>query len=119
MSYMFELGDETIWSPTNRVGQLYIGMLRATADVLEQPTGLDAVSEDLYDIDLSAFSSLVRRMLSVRTESVHPYMWRLLDGVLPICVAMVERAGGTVIATTEEEAAYLAEVHAMDLPMAA
>jgi len=37
MSYIFDVGDDSVWSPSNRVGQLYVGMLNAAAEALQVP----------------------------------------------------------------------------------
>ncbi|WHM36532.1 DUF6086 family protein [Streptomyces sp. BPTC-684] len=119
MSYIFDVRETTVWSPANQVGKLYVGMLNAAADVLRLPSGLGDDLGDMYEIDPARFGSLVHEMLSTRAASDHQYLWMLLDGILPISIAMLERGGVPVVARGEMEEKYLAMVHAMKLPMAA
>lgn len=118
MSYTFEVGDETAWSPAERVGKLYVGMAKAAADVLKLPTGLDTDSGDLYEIDVPVFGAFVSGMLALRAASGHMYLHMLLDGILPVSVAMLYRAGGSLTPATPDERALVERIRAMDLPMA-
>lgn len=117
MSYVFLVGEDMVWSPTRRVGELYVGMLAVAADVLKQPTGLGPDLGEMYEIDMIAFEAFLKELLAFRAESYHQYLWMLVDGVLPISIAMFERGGGVITGETDRQNEYLAEVHRMDLPM--
>ncbi|MFF2926914.1 DUF6086 family protein [Streptomyces celluloflavus] len=117
MSYIFDVEDDTVWSPSNRVGELYVGMLNAAAGTLRLPTGLSPDTGDMYEIDIAKFGPLVKEMLATRAHSSHQYLWMLMDGVLPISITILERAGSEIVADTQEEQRYLARVHGMKLPM--
>jgi hypothetical protein len=119
MSYIFEVADEWVWSPANRVGQLYVGMAEAAAAVLRLPTGLTTDSGDIYEVDVLAFGAFAGAMLALRASSSHMYLHMLLDGVLPLSVAMLYRAGGSLTPATADESELLDRIRAMDLPMAA
>ncbi|MEV6393296.1 DUF6086 family protein [Streptomyces sp. NPDC051907] len=117
MSHVFECDDETVWDPSNQVGELYLRMLRAAAEVFDTPTGLTSLSGDHHVIDRAEYGRMVHALLAVRGESGHVYLRRMLDGVLPICIAVYECIGGVVTPSTEDEQKYMTEVRTMDLPM--
>ncbi|MDF3293276.1 DUF6086 family protein [Streptomyces silvisoli] len=117
MSYTFEIDDEIVWGPANQVGNLYVGMINAVASTLKLPTGLEPNGDDLYSVDPVVFGTLVKQMLAMYTSSSHPYMHMLLDGVLPISLAMLERCGGKITIETAEQAEYFSRYREMDLPM--
>ncbi|CCB74094.1 MULTISPECIES: DUF6086 family protein [Streptomycetaceae] len=108
MSYYFEVGDETVWNPASRVGELYVGMLEAAAAVLKVPSGLTPGADESY-IDMPVFEVLVQKMLAYRIEVGHPAMSIMLDGILPLSIMLVEKGGGTLAVTTEQERRYLTE----------
>ena len=116
MSYIFEVNDDWVWSPANRPGQLYVGMAEAAA-VLKLPTGLQTDSGDTYEIDVPTFGAFVGGMLALRASSGHMYLNMMLDGILPVSVAMLYRAGGAQLPATSAERDLLAEIRAIDLPM--
>jgi hypothetical protein len=118
MSYIFEVADEWVWSPANQVGQLYVGMAGAAAAVLRVPTGLSTDSGDTYEVDVPVFGTFVGGMLSLRASSGHMYLRMMLDGVLPLSVAILYRAGQVLTPATHAERELLAQIRAMDLPMA-
>jgi hypothetical protein len=118
MTYSFDVDDDTVWSPYNQLGELYVGMLGAVANVLKLPTGLETDGGEFYDIDLPAFGILVGGMLVLRAGSDHLYLKMLLDGILPLSVAMLYSGGGALTPATSRERDLLAEIRAMYLPMA-
>lgn len=117
MSYIFQIEGETVWNPGLRVGQLYVAVLEAVAGVLEKPSGLGPDLGELYEIEVPELAALVRKMLAWRTVSSHGQLWSLLDGVLPISIAVLERGGVSVTGQNERQREYLAEVHRMHIPM--
>ncbi|WP_075022676.1 DUF6086 family protein [Actinomadura madurae] len=98
MSYIFDIDDETVWSPALRVGRLYVNLAEAIARTLEIPTGLEAVAEDMYDINTAVFSDFTRTLMSAR----HVVAQELLRGVLMTSLVMLQR-GGVEISTDSED----------------
>ncbi|MER5889757.1 DUF6086 family protein [Streptomyces sp. NPDC001941] len=117
MGHLFECGGKEIWDPSNRPAELYLALLKSTTDVFDLPTGLTSRASDWHIIDLPEYGQMVQGLLATRGNTGHLYLCRMLDGLLPLCIALYEAAGGTVIPATQREREYLAEVHAMDLPM--
>ncbi|WP_433577958.1 DUF6086 family protein [Nocardia brasiliensis] len=103
MSYVFEIGDETVWSPSLRVGDLYVRMLREVASVLGMPAGLSAVASDMWNIDIEVFGELVNLMHETYFTSSHHVLKALIGGVLAPSLVILERGGLGIPPRTEEE----------------
>ncbi|WP_107654152.1 DUF6086 family protein [Nocardia suismassiliense] len=103
MSYIFDIGDETVWSPSLRVGDLYVRMLHDVASVLGVPAGLNAVSSDMWDIDIEAFEKLVKLMYETYFSSGHQVFKILLEGVLAPSIVLLERGGKKIRPDTDQE----------------
>lgn len=117
MTYTYIINDDTVWGPANTVGRLYAGMLEAAAQVLGSQTGLGEDIGGMFEVDAGKFSACTQELLSLRAVSSHQYLWMLLDSVLPISIAMLNRAGIPASGQTQPEREYLATVNAMNLPM--
>jgi hypothetical protein len=117
MGHVFKCDDEIVWDPTNRVGEAYVGMLRALADVFKTPTGITSRAPDWHMIDRDEFGRMVHTLLAARGETSHLYLCRMMDGVLPICIAIYECVGGIIDPKTDGEREYVTEVRDMCLPM--
>ncbi|MBZ4322125.1 DUF6086 family protein [Streptomyces huiliensis] len=115
MSYLFDVGDTTVWMPDLKLGALYSGMAEAAGVALGRSTGLIAIPGEWYKIDVPAFELFVKRMLAYRIARQDDLVHRLLDGVLPISVALLERCGVSLAGRSEEERRYLAEVAGMNV----
>jgi hypothetical protein len=132
MSYAFDLDEETVWSPGNIVGALYVGMVTVVAEALEAPTGLtDAgsgpgwtgplpnaeastrlsdLTGDWFRIDREHFPALVRRMLSTYTDVSNPDLRLLLGSVLAVSIGILDRAGLTLAPSSEAEEAAISQL---------
>ncbi|MEV7009416.1 DUF6086 family protein [Streptosporangium sp. NPDC051022] len=107
MSYIFDAGEETVWSPALRVGKVYLSLRRSTSDLLGLPTGVVEVSGDICEIDVEVFESLTRRMFEEYFVSSHVVYRDLMGGVLSASAVMLERSGGALTASSAEEREFL------------
>lgn len=119
MSYTFDIGDDTIWGPANSVARIFIGTVKALSDEYRIPSGVGDDLMGMVEIDPITFSGFVQRVLAERAMSLHLYKDMMLDGVLPILIAMADRGRLGIVGGTPEERAYLEEVRARRLPMLA
>ncbi|MFB6552163.1 DUF6086 family protein [Streptomyces sp. NPDC056405] len=117
MGYSFEIDGKDIWSPSRQVGHLFVGMVETMAAVVSRPDGLGPNMGEMYEIDLPEFQALVQEVLKFRASNSHRYLVMMVDGVLPIMIAMIERAGHPVHARSDKETAYLSWVREQQLPM--
>ncbi|MBB1160167.1 MULTISPECIES: DUF6086 family protein [Amycolatopsis] len=95
MSYIFDVGDETVWSPALRVGRLFVSMAETLAvnfDIDLRTAGFTATASDFCSVDPPRLALFVRAMLdsSVLTHSEYRELAR---GFLGICLAMLEWSG--------------------------
>ncbi|MGI5207881.1 DUF6086 family protein [Spirillospora sp. CA-108201] len=103
MGYIFDIDDETVWSPSLRVGQLYVNLAEAAAHTLELPTGLEAVAEDMCDINASVFSDFTRALVKEFFSSHHAVAQEMLRGVLFASLIMLQRGGIEITPHGEEQ----------------
>lgn len=107
MSYVFEVGDETVWSPSLQVGDLYVRFLRETAETLGIPTGLTAIASDMYEIDIDVYEHLVKKLAETYFASRHPVLRGLIEAVLAPSVVILDRADRPLMAATAGEREFI------------
>jgi hypothetical protein len=110
MSYIFDVGDETVWSPALRVGQTFAKTAECVASVIGYQTGLVAVANDMIEIDLPTFESFALRTFDEYCRSQNFVYRELIRGVLAPSLVMLQRAGLTVPAATEEQHTFIREL---------
>ncbi|MFE9582093.1 DUF6086 family protein [Nocardia sp. NPDC006044] len=116
MSYVFEIDNLTVWSPSLRVGDLYVRMVQDVGEVLAVPTGLSAMASDLWVIDINGFEALVKLMYETYFGSGHHVLKGLIGGVLAPSIVILERGGKYISPSTDSEREFLDG--ALRLPMA-
>ena len=109
MSYIFDVGEDTVWSPSLRIGRLYVALTNCVAGEGGGGTGLDAIADDMYQIDLPAFEAVVKAAYDDFFSTDHPIHRELLRGWLAVSVVLLERAGTPIEARTEEQKSFLLE----------
>ncbi|MEV6560993.1 DUF6086 family protein [Nocardia sp. NPDC051756] len=115
MGYVFVIDDETIWSPSLRVGDLYVRMLQDVGSVLAVPTGLSAAASDLWNIDIDAFETLVKLMYETYFGTGHQVFKVLIEGVLAPSVVILERGGKKISPATDQEREFLDGAFALSM----
>ncbi|WP_459548328.1 DUF6086 family protein [Nocardia sp. X0981] len=116
MSYIFDIKDVTVWSPSLRVGKLYVSMARDVADVLEVSTGMNAMASDYWEIELDEFDSFVHMMREKCFSGDHPVLEVLIGAVLAPSVIMLERGGKPIVPRSEEERSFFDRAHRLSMP---
>ncbi|MFJ7961644.1 DUF6086 family protein [Streptomyces sp. NPDC096319] len=119
MSYTFDIGDDTLWGPANSVARIFLGMVRTLSEEYQVPSGVGDDLMGMVEIDPVEFAAFVQRVLTERANSLHMYKDMMLDGVLPILIAMADRGRLGIVGGTPEERAYLEGVRVRKLPMLA
>jgi hypothetical protein len=117
MSYIFDHEDETLWSPTLRVGELYVGFLKCIADLLGRPTGLIANAADMYYLDIEQFEALTRNMIEEYSRSSYQLYRQQLGSVLVVSIVMLERAGYSLAGLIGDDPSLLQAVRLVSLDM--
>ncbi|MBF6214694.1 hypothetical protein IU433_25710 [Nocardia puris] len=116
MSYVFDVGGETVWSPALRVGDLYVRAALNIADVLGVPSGLTAEAEDLWQIDIDAFEGLITAVREVYFTRHHEIQRALLAGVLGPAIVMLDRAGRPIEPRSTAERDFAAWARTLSMP---
>jgi hypothetical protein len=93
VSFIFDINQETVWSPALRAGQVYVGYAQALADVLKSQTGFSFNGEDFVNIDPDSFRDLVERMRETLESTNHRVLTDLICPVYAPSRVMLERAG--------------------------
>lgn len=106
MGYIFDIDDETVWSPSLWVGQLYVNLAEAIARTLELPTGLETVAEDMYDINPPVFSEFTSALVNNYFSTRHVVAQELLRGVLLTSLVMLQRGGVEIAPDGEEQTSF-------------
>src|SRR5690348_16522687 len=92
MSYIFEIGDETVWSPSLRTGRLYAELTHCIADLEGLPSGLIANAEDMYALEPETFRSLVGAVYASFVSTDHHVYRGQLHGWLLTSLVLLQRS---------------------------
>jgi hypothetical protein len=102
VSYVFDVGDETVWNPSLRTGRLFVGLTRYLAELTSRPTGLNAVANDMYEIEVKPFRILVNAVYEDFRSTDHLVYRGQLRGWLLTSLVLLDRAGGPLPALGDE-----------------
>ncbi|MFG2042874.1 DUF6086 family protein [Dactylosporangium sp. NPDC048998] len=116
MSFVFDIGDETVWSPGNLVAELYLGTVDTLTRLLDQPSGLTDLAGTWFTIEPDTYRNFVAELLRVYTDSGHWEFRCLLRGPLIVSIGILHRAGIPLAGQTDDEVAALAELRT-ELPL--
>jgi len=92
VSFVFDVHDETVWSPSSRVGRLYVDTAETLSRFGAVPSGLVAIASDMYELDPITFPSFVRTLLDEQSIA-HPIYTVLIEGFVLTSGVMMERGG--------------------------
>ncbi|MEV6423965.1 DUF6086 family protein [Streptomyces sp. NPDC051662] len=103
MSYTFDIGDDTIWGPANSVAHIFLGTVKTLSEEYRLPSGVGDDLMGMVEIDPVEFTAFVQRVLAERAQSLHLYKSMMLDGILPLLIAMADRGKLGLCARSPEE----------------
>jgi hypothetical protein len=112
VSYIFDVGDKTIWSPSLRTGRLYVGLSNCLAEIEGRPTGLSAIAEDMYEIETESFHALVDRVFKDFFSTDHHVYRSQLRGWLLTSLVLLKRTGVVITPASEDERELLQDLDA-------
>ncbi|GAB3885879.1 hypothetical protein GCM10029964_049260 [Kibdelosporangium lantanae] len=122
MSQYFEVGEETLWNPSNGPGILFARTARAMESIAGVPCGIGVGrwgpgDPDCHSIDLPVFTAFTDALVRRYRTSNHVILRSLLEGFLATAIVMVRRGGGTVAAPVEpDRLARLVMEHSAAMP---
>ncbi|HEY8372660.1 MAG TPA: DUF6086 family protein [Pseudonocardiaceae bacterium] len=119
MSYIFDVEDQTVWSPALRVGQLFTITAEGLAGILGCRTGLVPVANDMSEVDLQLFEPFAHRVFDEYCATHNVVYRELLRGVLAPALVMLQRAGCFIPVTTPQHQEFIdtLDQYARSMPM--
>jgi hypothetical protein len=91
LSYVFEIGSDTVWSPALRVGEIYVGFVRVLEEVTGTSGGIEAISSDMVRIDGLRFRAFVDELLDA--SAANQVLRSEIETIVCLSLVMLERAG--------------------------
>jgi hypothetical protein len=115
VSQYFEVGEQTLWNPSNGPGVLFVSVAKALEPVAELPSGIGVGrwgpgDPDCHGIDLDAFTRFTDALVRRYRSSSHLILRSLMEGFIATAIVLVERGGGTVPALSEQPGADTQDV---------
>ncbi|WP_051767472.1 DUF6086 family protein [Streptomyces sp. NRRL S-37] len=97
MSMYFDLGDETLWNPSNGAGRLFMRQVEVFEAELGLPSGIGQGrywrDPDVLEVDPVAYAEFVRGLVVWHRETRHSVILTLSEGFAATAVALARRAG--------------------------
>ncbi|WP_396912918.1 DUF6086 family protein [Mycolicibacterium sp.] len=115
MSFIFDVADDTVWSPALRVGDLYVRFITQIADMLSLNSGLTAMASDYYYIDPDVFEVLVKKIFEENFHSTHQIGRAMLESVLAPSIVILDRIDRPLSGSTHEQQAFLAKARTLSM----
>ncbi|MCP2317378.1 hypothetical protein APR12_002724 [Nocardia amikacinitolerans] len=116
MSYAFEVGDRTVWSPSLRVGDLFVRMYTDTCSVLGTSTGLTAIASDMYEIDIEVFERATSVVFNEYSSSQNATFKAMLGATLGPAVNILNYCQRPLIPKSSEESAFISWANSLSMP---
>ncbi|MGW7363705.1 DUF6086 family protein [Streptomyces sp. NPDC054841] len=92
MSQYFDMGDETLWNPSNGASRLFLRHVAVFEEELGLPSGIGPMVADECQVDPAAFEIFVNALLAEHRRTRHRVMLALSDGFVATMVVLAERA---------------------------
>jgi len=91
MSWDFDIGNQTIWSPSKNIGQYFLSNVKELELIVDEPSGLIEVMSDTVDIDVAKLCHFVAA-LSSPSKMKNETLRLLSEGCLIVLFAMAIHA---------------------------
>ncbi|MFC8350236.1 DUF6086 family protein [Streptomyces sp. NPDC057280] len=93
MSQYFDVGDETLWNPSNGAARLFLRHVRLYEEELGVPSGFGPMENDECKIDPAAFATYVDALLDLHDRTRHSVIDALSEGFVATVLVLAGRAG--------------------------
>ncbi|MFJ6084990.1 DUF6086 family protein [Streptomyces sp. NPDC092369] len=97
MSKYFDMGDETLWNPSNGAGRLFLKQTEVFEAELETPSGIGPGKHwgdpDTLAVDQAAYAEFVRALVAWHCRTSHTVILALSEGFVATALALARRAG--------------------------
>ncbi|MGI5374965.1 DUF6086 family protein [Streptomyces sp. CA-251387] len=102
MSMYFDIGDETLWNPSNGAGRLFLRQVEVFEAELELPSGIGQGKHwgdpDTLEVDPAVYAEFARGLVAWHCRTGHSVILALSEGFVATAVALARRAGIEVAA---------------------
>lgn len=93
MSQYFDMGDETLWNPSNGASRMFLRQVALFEAELGLRSGIGPMENDECRIDPVAFAAFVEALLVQHRRTSHAVLLALSEGFTATVVVLAERAG--------------------------
>ncbi|MFC4377415.1 DUF6086 family protein [Nocardia halotolerans] len=116
MSYAFEVGDQTVWSPALRVGDLFVRIHSDVCSVVDVATGLTAVANDMYEIDIEVFKESTQAIFDEYFRSNHPEFRAMVGPTLSLGVNILNYCQQPLTPRSQEQSDFISWANSLSMP---
>lgn len=97
MSMYFDIGDETLWNPSNGAGRLFLRQVEVFEAELELASGIGQGKHwgdpDTLEVDPAVYAEFVRGLVAWHCQAGHSVILALSEGFVATALALARRAG--------------------------
>ncbi|MGQ4377517.1 DUF6086 family protein [Streptomyces sp. SAS_267] len=93
MSQYYDMGDQTLWNPSNGASRLFMSQVSVYQAELGLPSGIGPMRADECEIDPLVFKEFVDALLAWHRTTSHAVMVGLSEGFVATVLVLAERAG--------------------------
>lgn len=97
MSMYFDVGDETLWNPSNGAGRLFLRQIEVFEAELGLPSGIGQGKywgdPDTLAIDPVAYEEFARALVAWHCRTSHTLILTLSEGFVATALALARRVG--------------------------
>ncbi|MFE3906135.1 DUF6086 family protein [Streptomyces sp. NPDC059153] len=96
MSMYFDIGDETLWNPSNGAGRLFLRQVEVFEAELALPSGIGQGKywgdPDTLELDPATYEEFTRGLVAWHCRTGHSVILALSEGFVATAVALARRA---------------------------
>ncbi|WP_308401243.1 DUF6086 family protein [Streptomyces sp. AC512_CC834] len=96
MSQYFDVGDETLWNPSNGAARLFLRQVAVYEAELGIPSGVGEMVNDECQVDPGAYERFVNALVEWHYKTHHRIIHALSRGFVATALALANRAGAEV-----------------------
>ncbi|MFI1213266.1 DUF6086 family protein [Streptomyces sp. NPDC020802] len=92
MSQYYDVGDRTLWNPSNGASRLFMSQVIVYQAEVGLPSGIGPMEADECQIDPIAFATFVDALLTWHSNTRHAVMATMSEGFVATVLALAEIA---------------------------
>ncbi|MFI5865304.1 DUF6086 family protein [Streptomyces sp. NPDC051546] len=96
MSQYYDVGDETVWNPSNGAARLFHRQVAVFEEELGLPSGIGPLINDECQLDPAALGAFAEALVARHGTTGHAVIRALSEGFVATVLVLAERAGAQV-----------------------